>query len=195
VYIAKRKAVKAKVRLYTENEEADNWALLDSGATECFIHPRMIEKHQLPRTPLKHPRKVRNVDGTTNRMGAVTEMVTLAVQHQSRTEIHKFLVADIGEDNIILGFPFFEGNNPFIDWQEGHTHGDVTMTTLDELRNNIPEWEEGDELMEMPTALKKTTMAQQFAEQATDKKERTWEELVPKRYHHHGKTFSEQASE
>ena len=38
-------------------------------------------------------------------------------------------------------------------------------------------------------------MAQQLAKQATDKRVRTWEEIVPTRYHHHGKVFSEKALE
>jgi len=38
-------------------------------------------------------------------------------------------------------------------------------------------------------------VAQQLAEAATDKKKRTWQELVPERYHRHGKVFSEAASE
>ena len=41
----------------------------------------------------------------------------------------------------------------------------------------------------------KTTIAQQLAEQATDKKNKTWQEQVPHKYHKHGKVFSEQASE
>jgi len=41
----------------------------------------------------------------------------------------------------------------------------------------------------------KTTVAQQLAEAAMDKKKQTWQELVPKRYHRHGKVFSEEASE
>jgi hypothetical protein len=44
-------------------------------------------------------------------------------------------------------------------------------------------------------ALKKTTITQQLAEQATSKKEQTWEELVPKQYYKFGSIFSEKDSE
>jgi hypothetical protein len=195
VYIAKRKAIKAKVCLYTGDEGTEEWALLDSRATKSFIHPTTVEKPKLTKIPLKRPQKVRNVDNTTNQMGSITEAVILVVQHQSRTRVHQFLVADIGDDSMILGFPFFEAANPLIEWSEGHTHSDVIMTTEERLQMAVPEWEDGDKLVELPTDLKKTTMAQHFAEQATDKEERFWKELVPARYHHHGKTFSEQASE
>jgi len=42
------------------------------------------------------------------------------------------LVADIGEDDLILGYPFFEAANPFIDWQKGSANGNVILTTCDE---------------------------------------------------------------
>jgi hypothetical protein len=45
------------------------------------------------------------------------------------------------------------------------------------------------------TLLKKTTVAQQLAEQATSKKEQTWEELVPEQYHKFSSIFSEKDSE
>jgi reverse transcriptase-like protein len=47
----------------------------------------------------------------------------------------------------------------------------------------------------MINALKKTTVAQQLAEQALSKEEQTWEELVPKQYHKFGSIFSEIDSE
>jgi len=58
----------------------------------------------------------------------------------------------------------------------------------------IPSWEEGDEIW-LQTRVAKTTVAQQLAEVATDKKKCTWQEIVPEWYHHHGKVFSEEASE
>src|SRR5712672_3228934 len=68
----------------------------------------------------------------------------------------------------------------------------------------IPGWEEGDKLWERKIAIKVTAMAvQQFAESAMNKGtglamndgRKTWQELVPKQHHQHGKTFLEQASE
>jgi len=132
VYIAKNKSINTSVLLYTEGRRVKTKALLDSGATECFRHPKWVDNHELPKEPLKRPRKVQNVDGTTNCMGEITHTVTMAVCHQSRMKIHQFLVADIGEDNLILGYPFFKAANPFIDWQKGSTNGNVILTTCDE---------------------------------------------------------------
>jgi len=45
--------------------------------------------------------------------------------------------------------------------------------------NMIPEWEEGDQIW-LRTVIGKTTVAQQLAEKATEKKKKTWQELIPK---------------
>jgi hypothetical protein len=40
----------------------------------------------------------------------------------------------------------------------------------------------------------KTTVAQQLAEQATDKTVRLWDQIVPPQYHQHAQVFSEEAA-
>jgi hypothetical protein len=55
--------------------------------------------------------------------------------HRGHTVLYQFLVADIGEDDIILGYPFFEGANPQINWSTGSIKGNISlkgMATLDE---------------------------------------------------------------
>ena len=59
---------------------------------------------------------------------------------------------------------------------------------------SLSDWEEGDELW-IRVAARKTTVAQQLAEQAANKRKKTWEELVPPKYHSFGSIFSEKASE
>ena len=54
--------------------------------------------------------------------------------------------------------------------------------------------EEGDELyirIVRVGRFAKTTVAQQLAEQATDKTVRPWDQIVPSQYHQHAKVFSE----
>ena len=104
-------------------------ALLDSGATECFIHPRLVQKYELKKTPLPLPRTVRNVDGTINKLGEITEKVEFLVLHNDGARMHKFLVADIGEDDLILGYPFLEAADPKINWTKGEMSGHVVLTT------------------------------------------------------------------
>jgi hypothetical protein len=73
---------------------------------------------------------MRNVDGTNNKLGEVTDEVRLSIHHENYDEEHRFLVADIGEDDIILGYPFFEAANPLINWPTGRMRGTITTTKV-----------------------------------------------------------------
>jgi len=108
----------------------------------------------------------------------VTHTTTFKINYQGKETCHKFLIADIGEDDIILGYPFFEGTNPDINWANGTMEGTVELkgTTEDSL------W--------IKTLLGKTTVAQQLAEAATEKKKKSWDELVPEQYHCYNTTGS-----
>ena len=46
-----------------------------------------------------------------------------------------------------------------------------------------------------PAHAAKTTVAQQLAEQATDKTTQTWDQIVPHQYHAHAKVLSEDAAQ
>jgi hypothetical protein len=166
VYIAKNKSIKIPVLLYTKSDEAEKQALLDSGATECFIHPRMTREMNLPTYELKKPRNVRNVDGTTNRMGQITLGARLMIQCGDRIAIHQFLVADIDEDDIILGYPSFEAANPQIDWRNGQLEEEIILS----VRSEWEQYPDNEEIW-YHNRLAKATIAQQLAEQAMDKKE------------------------
>jgi hypothetical protein len=72
-----------------------------------------------------------------------------------------------------------EAVNPQINWRSGKLYRAVTLKGM----------HKGDALK-----IAKTTMVQQLAEAATDKKERSWDEIVPKEYHQHTFIFSEKES-
>ena len=172
MYTARNLSIKANVKLYTDGREADKEALLDSGATENIIHHKLIRKHHLPTIKLTKERQLLNVNGTTNQLGSIKEVVVLAIWHKGGLQSHKFLVADIGEDSLILEYPFLKATNHKIDWSTGRFGTKVTLFNC-----------------------QKVTITQQLTEQATDKTEQTWQEIIPKCYHQHDKVFSEPASE
>ena len=134
------------------------------------------------------------------------------VNNNGEQALHAFYVANISLDNFILGYPFLEASNPNIDWRNGQVEGFTTISTAKagvwqptskETRqtNNtpiwvrsIPGWEEGNEIW-LQTRIAKTTVASQLAQDATNKRKCSWQELVPEWYHRHGKVFSEEASE
>jgi hypothetical protein len=78
---------------------------------------------------LPKPRKVKNVDGTLNQSGEVTEGVILVIKHNGKPQKHLFYVANIGEDDLILGYPFLEAANPEINWKEGTMEGTIILLT------------------------------------------------------------------
>jgi len=161
---------------------------------------------------LPKAQKVQNVDGTDNKAGQILEVVDLTVNNNREQALHTFYVADIGQDDFILGYPFLEASNPDVDWRNGRIDGFTTISTAK--ANNwqpilkgtrlvettpiwiqsIPGWEEGDEIW-LQMRIAKTIVTSQLAQDAADKKKCTWQEIVPKQYHQHGKVFSEEASE
>ena len=56
------------------------------------------------------------MDGTTNKSGQILEAVNLTVNNNGELALYAFYVADIGQDDFILGYPFLKASNPDIDW-------------------------------------------------------------------------------
>jgi hypothetical protein len=127
-----------------------------------------------------------------NQLGEVTKEVRMQVAHESHCQAHRFLVADIREDDIILGYPFFEAANPMVDWPTGKVHRVLALTKIQPMPvlDTRSPW-----IQQIIAAVKKTTVTQQLTEEATNKRECTWEELVLAQYHKFGSIFSEKDSE
>ena len=64
---------------------------------------------------LPKPRTIWNIDGTHNKAGAITDFVDLQVQCGPKVKEMRFLVTDLGEDEIILGYPWLAAFQPDID--------------------------------------------------------------------------------
>jgi len=69
-----------KVYLHTLSKRAKTSTLLDLGATENFINYQYAQQLRLPVKRLAIPRKVFNVDGTTNQKGDITFYSDLEVR-------------------------------------------------------------------------------------------------------------------
>jgi hypothetical protein len=67
------------------------------------------------------------MNGTDNRLREVTKEVWMKIHHEDYNEMHRLLVTDIGKDDIILGYPFFEATNLLIDWPMGRMRGMITL--------------------------------------------------------------------
>jgi len=94
-------------------------ALVDSGATGVFIDREYIKSNQIPTRKLSAPILVRNVDGTANTSGAITEVAELILRYNGHSERALFGVVGLGSQNLILGHTWLQDHNPEVDWKTG----------------------------------------------------------------------------
>ena len=106
------------VSFWTAYARADKQILVDSGATDNFIHPQLIQRLGLGTQHLPQERKIWNIDGTANKAGMISEFVDLRVQTQGRTKQMRFLVTDLGTEDLILGYPWLAVFEPKFQWRD-----------------------------------------------------------------------------
>jgi hypothetical protein len=92
-------------------------ALIDSGATENFIDLQTIEWLLLLIRKLQQPRVIYNIDGTFNQAESIMHKCQLKIKFKDLTKKIDFYVTSLGQDWIVLGFPFLQEFNPEIDWR------------------------------------------------------------------------------
>ena len=106
-------------------------ALIDSGASENFLSPDLVEHFSIPTHQIPKPKIVHNVDGTKNNIGNVTHAATLRIHYQGEDTEHTFYVIDLGDDHMLLGMPFLKAANPHINWTHSEFKGKVYALTTD----------------------------------------------------------------
>ena len=60
------------VSIRTHYFMAEKKALMDSGATDNFIHPAFTKRLGLSMIPLEKPKRIYNIDNTSNKAGSIT---------------------------------------------------------------------------------------------------------------------------
>ena len=83
-----------------------------------FIHLNLLKRLGLGSQPLERPRKIWNIDRTTNKAGALTHCVDLEVRTGARQEIMRFLITDLGGEDLILGYPWLSTLEPRFRWKD-----------------------------------------------------------------------------
>jgi hypothetical protein len=116
-----RRSLTLKVELQTTDtgEVRAVKALLDSGATGMFIDRGYVKANRLPTRTLSSPIPIRNVDGTLNEAGSVTEVVELVLRYRNHSERAFFVVMGLGNQKVIMGHSWLQKHNPDIDWATG----------------------------------------------------------------------------
>ncbi len=185
--------------------------LVDSGATDNFINSQLLKRLYISYLPVPNPIKIWNVDGTLNQDGNITHYTDLQVKTGKETYILRFLITNLGRDEVILGYPWFTAFEPKIRWKEAtleEEYQPVVITTINthepmiELAIRALEtygldeeaWEQLLSEEEPYIAICKMTMASELAQKAMDQTKKTFEQMVPAQYHRHRKVFSKEAS-
>ena len=77
-----------------------------------------MTKNHIPSKPLDRPIPVRNVDGTENQAGDITTHVDVPVEIKGRIKRIPLLVTSLGQETVMLGYPWLKKENPNIDWEK-----------------------------------------------------------------------------
>ncbi len=77
---------------------------------------------KLGKRPLQTPRKIWNIDNTANQAGEITHYITLDIQTKGIRKTIQFLVTNIGNEDIILGYPWMAAFEPQFTWKNGVIH-------------------------------------------------------------------------
>src|SRR3984893_16441078 len=134
VYISARKSMTVWTYVHSKNKRTEVVALLDSGATENFMELKYAEWLLLPIKRLPEPRRLLNVDGTLNKGGTLQFYTDLKVQTGTQYVALRFFLSELGENKMILGYPWFAAVQPNIDWKRGwidHTQLPIVIRAPD----------------------------------------------------------------
>ena len=129
VFLPKLNAMRIPVSFHTALKTAELSVFLDSGATECFVSQRFIDKHKLGTRLLTIPQKLQNADRSPNAGGGLTHFTELEVFTGDDPHKLQFYIADMGPDDLVLGYPWFAATNVQPNWTEGTLPTSVTICT------------------------------------------------------------------
>jgi hypothetical protein len=108
---------------------ADKNALIDSGATDNFIHPNFAKRMGLAPCALEKPQKIWNVDNTENQEGMITHYLDLDVETNCTHKDMQFYITNIGKEDVLLGYPWLAAFKPRFNWQDA-TIGEESLPVI-----------------------------------------------------------------
>jgi hypothetical protein len=115
---------------------AEQQVLVDSGATDNFISSKLLKRMKIGALDLKYPKVIWNIDSTQNKSGMITKFADLQVRCGDKTEVMTFLVTNLGEDKIVLGYPWLAVFQPKINWKDAVLDEDMQPLVIKTLGLN-----------------------------------------------------------
>jgi hypothetical protein len=107
------------VFLHSRSKRAETIALLNLGATEIFMSLDYAKYLHLLIKTLREPRKLFNIDGTSNQAGDLRYFTDLTTRTGMRLTMLRYFLSDLGDNKVILGYPWFTAAQPKINWAKG----------------------------------------------------------------------------
>jgi hypothetical protein len=92
-------------------------ALIDCGATGCFIDIEWAKLNNISTCPLTKPIPIYNVNDTTNDAGMIMDIAAVILRYENHSERTQLVVTCLGKQSLILGYNWLCNHNPEINWQ------------------------------------------------------------------------------
>ncbi|SRR6266702_2295289 len=185
------------ISIRTSSAKADIKGLVDSGATNCFLSPTILKRMGLGKKPLEKPQKIWNIDNTENKDGSITHYIDLQVQTHGIHRNMRFLITNIGNKDVVLGYPWLALYEPKFSWK--HATIDEAILPI-VLRSVNPQTsyksiivhteQEKEEIVQ--TLESKCTIRTTATELAIQAQQYTTKMEVPKEYSDFTKVFSKE---
>jgi len=110
--------IMGKIQLHGTQESVTINAVIDSSLTKDFIHKEVCKEHGDKMMIAKNPREIYLADGKPSAMGPVTHMIKVLMDISSHRELATFQVANLPNNEVILGMPWLKEHNPTMDWND-----------------------------------------------------------------------------
>ncbi|KAF8219381.1 hypothetical protein L208DRAFT_1340867 [Tricholoma matsutake] len=162
--------------------------------------------------PLERIIKVRNVDGTPNKKGEISQYARGPLTINGQTFLTTFLIAGLGGEAIILGLPWLRKINPVINWRtrtfQNRMPTETRRATIEEVNDEeIATTKKISQIMKAKGSPRyaygqniwiraKTSVSQHLTHKKEgEPKQKTLDELLPKQYKEYRRIFEKEASE
>ena len=179
------------ISIRTSNTMANIKGLVDSEATDCFMSPAFIQQMRLGTRPLQKPKRIWNIDNTTNKDGLITHYIDLNVQTKGIHRTIQFLIMNIGNKDLVLGYPWLTTFEPQFNWTSAVINKKALPVIIQSTNPQIPgkdpivaRTQTQIPCLQATMSTKLTIKAQQYTQKAK----------VPNHYQKFGKIFSKEES-
>ena len=116
----------------------DKNALVDSGATNNFIHPNFVARMGIRPKILERPHKIWNADTTENKKGMITHYLDLEVETKGIWKDMRFYITNIGKEDLFLGYPWLAAYEPRFIWKDATIGEEALPLIICSINPTIP---------------------------------------------------------